>query len=302
MHDLVVIGGGLAGLTAGLFGARQGLDTLVLLPLIPGGCLATIDHIEDFPGFPEGIAGYDLGPRVQEQASNAGAAFQMAEVTGFANANGGWALTTVDGELEARAVVVASGSRPKPLGVPGEARLEGRGVSHCASCDGPLLRGKPVVVAGGGDSGLQEALALAAFDCEVTVVFPEASPAGQYVYRSRTNEHPRVTLLPGARVIEALGEDTLTGVRVHSANGERDLPAASLFVYAGLLPNTGFLTGLLPLAPDGRVPVDIDMATGIPGLFAAGAVRAGSAGQAVSAAGDGATAALAAARYLASAG
>lgn len=298
MPDLLVIGGGMAGLTAGLFGARQGLDTLVLLPLIPGGCLATIDHIEDYPGFPNGVAGYELGPALQEQATNAGAQFAMAEVTTLQAIAAGWRVRTFDGDHEARAVIVASGVRPRPLDIPGEERLEGRGVSHCASCDGPMLHGKPVVVAGGGDSGLQEALALAGFDCDVTVVFPEAAPPAHHTYRARATEHQRITLLPGAQVTEALGNDTLTGVRVRTADGVRDLAAASLFVYAGLLPNTRFLSSLLPLAPDGRVPVDIHMATALPGLFAAGAVRAGSAGQAITAAGDGATAALAAARHL----
>src|SRR6185503_9756371 len=142
-----------------------GRSTVVLVPLMPGGQLATITAIEDFPGFPQGVAGYDLGPMIQEQAAAAGAEFRTGEVHLLAGAGGAWKVSA-DEEIEARTVIVATGSSPRALGVSGEERLTGKGVSHCASCDGPLLKGKKVVVAGAGDSGLQEALVLAGFASE----------------------------------------------------------------------------------------------------------------------------------------
>src|SRR5919199_5512294 len=196
-YDIVVIGGGVAGLTAGLFAARYGHSTLVLEATVPGGHLINVEKIEDFPGFPEGIAGFDLCPLVQEQAQSQGAQFELAEVEALepdgadgpdaveAAGAGAWRVVTGQGSYRARAVIVAAGSRPKPLGVPGEDRLYGRGVSHCATCDGPLFRGRVVGVAGGGSAALQEALTLANHAAHVIVFNQEASFSGQETYRRR---------------------------------------------------------------------------------------------------------------------
>ncbi len=167
--DVVIIGSGLGGLTAGLFAARQGLSTLIMEANIPGGHLISIEKIEDFPGFPDGIAGYDLCPTVQRQAADYGAEFERAEVIGLASQDRFWSVVTEDGQHLAKAVIVATGSTLKELGVPGEAKLMGRGVSHCASCDGPLYNGQVVGVVGGGDSALQEALALTNYTEQVIV-------------------------------------------------------------------------------------------------------------------------------------
>ncbi|MGH2369034.1 MAG: FAD-dependent oxidoreductase, partial [Chloroflexota bacterium] len=147
-YDVVVIGGGLAGLTAGLFAARYGHSTLVIESTLPGGHLVNVAQIEDFPGFPAGVAGYDLGPMVQEQAEQQGARFTLAEVEGLEPAGEHWHVLTDQGRYRAAAVIVAAGARPKALGVPGEAAFFGRGVSHCATCDGPLFAGRAVGVAG----------------------------------------------------------------------------------------------------------------------------------------------------------
>ena len=301
-YDVVVIGGGLAGLTAGLFAARYGHATLVLEELIPGGHLVNVETIEDFPGFPEGIAGYDLGPRVQEQAERYGAQFEMVGVEGLEpDGDGGWRVVTGGGEYRARAVIVAAGSKPKPLGVPGEERLDGRGISHCATCDGPLFRGKTVGMVGSGSAALQEALTLAGYAERVIVFNPEAVFSGQETYRRRAAEQPKIEARHGTAVLEVLGETAVSGVRVRDAEGgaEDQVDLAALFVYAGGEPNTAFLRGRLPLAEDGRVPVDGWMRTALPGVFAAGDVRADSPGHAITAAGEGATAAIAAHRYLA---
>ena len=162
-YDLIIVGSGLGGLTAGLFAARYGLSTLVLEANIPGGHLISIEKIEDFPGFPDGIAGYDLCPTVQRQAADQGAEFQRAEVSGLEAQGRLWSVVTEEERHRAKAVIVATGSQLKNLGVPGEEKLMGRGVSHCASCDGPLYNGQTVGVVGGGDSALQETLTLANF-------------------------------------------------------------------------------------------------------------------------------------------
>src|SRR5919198_6629172 len=211
-YDILIVGGGLAGLTAGLFSARDGRSTLVLEPMIPGGHLANVTKIEDFPGFPEGVAGYDLGPMVQEQAAGAGAEFQMAEIRGLKAADGDWLVTADDESYRAGAVIVAAGSRPRELGVPGEERLRGRGVSHCASCDGPLYRGGTVAVVGGGDSALQEALTLAEYASRVVLLHRGQAPTAQQVYRQRVADSASISVRPNTVVEEILGEDRVSGL------------------------------------------------------------------------------------------
>src|SRR5262245_9940354 len=177
-YDVVIVGSGLAGLTAGMFAARYGLSTLVLENNIPGGHLISIEKIEDFPGFPDGIAGYDLCPTVQRQAADQGAEFQRAEVLSMEAGDRLWSVVSEEERHGARAVIVATGSKLKNLGVPGEEKLMGRGVSHCASCDGPLYNGKTVGIVGGGDSALQEALALANFAERVLLLHDEEKVSG----------------------------------------------------------------------------------------------------------------------------
>ena len=300
--DLLVVGDGLAGLTAALFGARHGLRTILVGGGLPGGPLLSVTRIDDFPGFADGVAGYDLGPIVQEQAVAAGADVRAGEVVVLEQApGGGWAVRLADGGvLRSGAVVVATGSAPRPLGVPGEERLQGRGVSHCASCDGPLHRGAVVGVVGAGDAGLQEALELAQHAREVIVVEREREPTAQATYRRRVEATASIRVLAEHVVEEIVGDATVEAVRVRSlASGlVSTVELSGLFPYIGTVPRTGFLAQLLPLAVDGRIPTDVRLRTALPGLFAAGDVRDGSAGQAVSVAGDGATAAVEAHRYL----
>jgi thioredoxin reductase (NADPH) len=304
--DVVVIGAGPAGLTAGLYAARYGRATLVLESSVPGGQLLNVEKVEDFPGFPEGIAGYDLCPLVQEQAERYGARFELAEVEGLEpDGPGGpdghdWQVVTSERSYRARAVIIASGARPKALGVPGEERLAGRGISHCATCDGPLFRGRTVGVAGGGDAALQEALTLAGYASRVIVLNPEPAFSGQETYRRRVAEQPAIEARQSTVVEEVLGESAVAGVRVRDlvTGATSQLALDALFVYAGFEPNTAFLRGRLRLADDGRVPVDAWMRAELAGVFAAGDVRQGSPGHALTAAADGATAAIAAHRYL----
>ena len=299
-YDIVIAGGGLAGLTAAVTAARLGRKTLVLTGDIIGGQLLSIEKIEGFPGFPDGVPGYDLAPMTQEEAASAGAEFAAAELMNLAPDTGGWRLTTGEGEVAARAVVLATGSSLRELDVPGEARLRGQGVSHCASCDAPLLRQKVAAVVGGGDSAMQEALTLAAHVAQVVILTHGAALDGQTSFRERVTQHPKITVRPNVEVQEILGDAKVTGVRMRDMSGGAvsDLAAEAVFVYTGLQPNTAFLGGRIKLGSGGGIPTDEWMHTELIGVSAAGTVRAGSACRAASSAGDGAAAAIAVDRYL----
>lgn len=298
--DLVVAGSGIAGLTAALTGARLGLTTLCLTGDVLGGQLLSINKIDGYPGFPDGAAGYDLCPIAQEQAVAAGADVTAATLDGLTPQDGRWRLATGEGELTARGVVLATGAALKQLGIPGEERLMGKGVSHCASCDAPLLRGKPVVVIGGGDSACQEALTLAEAASKVTMLHRGAELSAQRAYRDAVTQQANVEIRFNHVAEEILGESGVTAVRARDRAGNEatDIEAAGAFIFIGLAPVTGYLNGAVNLAPDGRIPTDAAMRTALTGVAAAGAVRQGWAGRAAASAGDGAAAAIAIADYL----
>jgi thioredoxin reductase (NADPH) len=297
--EVLVAGGGIAGLTAGLTAARLGRSTLVLTGGAPGGLLLSINEIDGVPAFPDGVPGYDLCPLAEEQAAAAGAAFRPDELHGLSRNGNGWRVATSAGEVAAGAVVLATGARLRALGVPGEERLRGKGVSHCASCDAPLLRERTVGVVGGGDSALQEALTLADAVGRVVLLHRGDALDGQEAYRRRVAEHPRIEVRYGTTVEEVLGEDAVAGVRTRDAGGAAaELELAALFVYVGLEPNTDFETDALARDTAGRITTDAALGTALPGVFAAGICRAGAAGRAAASAGDGATAAAGAHRYL----
>jgi thioredoxin reductase (NADPH) len=299
--DIVIAGGGVAGLTAALNSARLGVKTLVLTGDVLGGLLLSIDKVEGFPGFADGIPGYELCPMIQEQAVAAGAQFATGGLDDMERQADAWRLASGQRHVHARAVVLATGAILKELYVPGAARLRGKGVSQCASCDAPLVRDRTVAVAGGGDSALQEALTLAEFTQRVIVLQRGAKLTAQRAYCDRVVNHPKIEIRFDTIVEEVLGESNVTGVRIRDTKGNAatDLEVAALFVYIGLRPTTAFLQGRLQLDPSGQIPVDARMRTDLPGVFAAGIVRSGSAGRAVAAAGDAATALVAAQRYLA---
>ena len=299
-YDVVIAGGGVAGLTAGLTSARAGRKTRVLTGPALGGQLVSIEQIDGYPGFPDGVPGYDLGPIIQEQAAAAGAEFVAAEAIGLHADEERWRVTTGEGEAWARAVVIATGTTLKTLGIPGEERLRGKGVSHCASCDAPLLRGRIVGVVGGGDSALQEALTLAQHVSRVIILHRGSAFSAQAAYRERVRENSKINVRFGTIVEEVAGNGGLTGVRTRRVSDGKadDLELAGLFVYVGLAPATAWLDGVLALDASGRIPVDGAMRSALPGLFAAGTVRSGSAGRAAAAAGDGAAAAVGADRYV----
>jgi thioredoxin reductase (NADPH) len=300
-HDVVVIGGGMAGVTAATFAARLGHSTLVYIGPTMGGQMMSIEGVEDFPGFADGVSGYDLCPSLQDQAIAAGAEMAMDEVSGLAADGDEWVVASGSEEVRAGAVILATGSGFRHLGVPGEDRLLGRGISHCASCDGPLFRDAVVGVVGSGDSAFQEALALTAFASRVIVFVREEAPHAQATYRRRVEEHDQIELRTGVVVEEVLGAERVEGVCVRPAAGgdSENVELGAVFPCVGLKPTTELAAGLLELDGLGRVATDALMRTAQPGLLAAGDIRADSVRQAITAAGDGATAAFAASRYLA---
>jgi thioredoxin reductase (NADPH) len=298
--DLVVVGAGVAGLTAATFAARHGLKVAVVERMGAGGQIVNADSIENFPGFPGGIAGHELGPLLHEQAEAAGAAFEFDTIAAIELAGAHWSLRGAANVWRARSVIIAAGSAPRALGVPGEAQFQGKGVSHCAACDGPMFAGQEVCVVGGGDSALDEALVLARHAARVTVFHRAASFDAQRALLDRAAAAPKIELCRETSVEEILGRDAVAGVRLRAlaTGGSRVQNVKGVFVHVGLKPNTAFLRGLLALDEAGHIETDIMMRTSAEGIFAAGDIRKHSVAQLAAAAGDGATAAISAFRYL----
>ena len=294
-YDIVVAGGGIAGLSAALAAARLGRSTLALAGDVLGGNLLSIERVEGYPGFPEGTPGYELIPAAQAMAAEAGAEFEMLPLLRVEGEAPDFRLLAADNEYRGKTLIVATGASPKKLGVPGEERLAGRGVSHCASCDGPMLRGAVVAVVGGGDSALQEALTLAGHVQRVILLCRNEALGGQASYRDRVLAEPRIEVRCNAAVAAIEGDTAVTGVRLVS--GEL-LDARAVFTYIGLQPNTTFLKDRLQLDTGGSIPTDGSMAAGARGIFAAGLARAGSPGRAIASAGEGAAAAASAHHFL----
>ncbi|HVA33804.1 MAG TPA: FAD-dependent oxidoreductase [Candidatus Baltobacteraceae bacterium] len=298
--DLIVVGAGVAGATAALFGARLGLRVAVVEQLGPGGQIINATRIDNMPGFPAGIAGIELGPMIHEQADAAGAEFILDTVESLALDGRGRLLTCATETLRAPALIVAAGSTLRNLGVPGEAALLGRGVSHCASCDGPFFRGKRVCVIGGGDAAIDEALVLAEFAAQVAVVHRGPAIAAQQALIERANATGTIEIVLSTTVEAIAGEGAVSAVRLKDVDtGKlRDEPFDGVFIFVGLEPNTAFLGGLVALDATGHVTTDLMMRTSLDGVFAAGDIRAHSVRLLAAAGGDGATAAVAAHRYL----
>ena len=298
--DVLVIGGGLAGLTAGMYAARYGLNTGVMEQMMGGAQIINLEKIENFPGFPEGIAGAELGPAAQEQAMNAGAQFVMAEATRVSQ-DGDYKVVTSDaGEYRAKAVIVAAGSSLREMGIPGETEFYGRGVSHCATCDGPMFMGETVGVVGGGDSAADEALTLTDYAGKVLLFHRRGELRAQQVLQERLMGNRKIEVYWNTLVEEVIGEDTVSGVRVRNVitNLVETVGLTGLFVYVGLDPNSAMVNGLANLDNSGHIQVNLSMETGVPGLYAVGDIRQNSAAQLVASAGDGATAAVAAFGYV----
>ena len=268
--------------------------------MMGGASIINVEKIENFPGFPEGIMGADLAAMTQEQAMTSGAEFIMGEVSGI-SADGNYHVIASDsGDLRAKAVIVAAGSTLRMLGIPGEEEFMGRGVSQCATCDGPLYAGETVGVVGGGDSATDEALVLAQYADKVLLFHRRDELRAQRDLVNRVLSEPKIEVVWNTVVDEVLGENTVSGVRTTNLNtGKEEVRELSgLFVYVGLAPNSPLVDGLLETDGAGHIPVTVSMETNLAGVYAAGDIRQHSSSQLVSAAGDGATAAISAFRYI----
>jgi thioredoxin reductase (NADPH) len=299
-YDVLIVGGGLAGMTAGMYASRHGLRTGIVERMMGGASIINVEKVENFPGFPEGIMGADLAAMTQEQAMTSGTEFVMGEVSGI-SASGDYHVVSSDsGNLQAKVVIVAAGSTLRLLGIPGEEEFTGRGVSQCATCDGPLYSGEVVGVVGGGDSAADEALVLAQYADRVFLFHRGNELRAQQELVNRVLADPKIEVVWNTVIEEVLGENTVSGVSTTNlATGEKGARELSgLFVYVGLSPNGNLVDGLLDTDASGHIPVNVSMETALPGVYAVGDIRQHSSSQLVSAAGDGATAAIAAFRYI----
>ncbi|NQW24032.1 MAG: thioredoxin-disulfide reductase [SAR202 cluster bacterium] len=299
-YDVLIVGGGVAGMTAGMYAARHGLRTAIVERMMGGASIINVDKIENFPGFPEGISGAELGPAVQEQAMNAGADFIMGE-TAKITKDGDYRVVSSDsGDVRAKAVIIAAGSTLRQLGIPGEAEFFGRGVSQCATCDGPLYMNQVVAVVGGGDSAADEALTLTEYAERVLLIHRRDQLRSQQALTDRVNENSKIEVVWNTVIEEVLGADTVSGLRLRNTvtNTENAMELSGLFVYVGLEPNSEMVAGLIERDNAGHIPVNLSMETEVSGVYAVGDLRQYSSSQLVSAAGDGATAAIAAYKYI----
>jgi len=305
-YDVVVIGGGPAGLTAGIYAGRAQLATAVIERGVPGGQIAQTNDVENYPGFPEGITGPELSQRFLQQAERFGAELVADEVTGIEpSSSGGFWVRGRSADYHAGAVIVATGANPRLLGVPGEGEYYGRGVSTCATCDGFFYRGKNVVVVGGGDAAVEEGMFLTRFADKVTIVHRRDELRANKSAQERAFANPKVEFVWNTVVTEVLGEEgVVTGMRTrHVETGEEGvIPADGLFVYIGHEPNTGYLEGTVKLRESGYIDVRDEVYTDVPGIFAAGDVADEVYRQLGTSIGAGTRAAMTAERYLAETG
>jgi thioredoxin reductase (NADPH) len=299
-YEVIIIGGGPAGLTAGIYAARARLNTLLIEKMLVGGQIATADIVENFPGFPQGINGMELTERMHQQAEYFGLKIVMAEVTGLDFAGEYKTVKTTDGDFTARAIIVAGGSLRSKLGVPGEAEYAGRGVSYCATCDGAFFRDKTVAVVGGGNVAVSEAIHLTSFASKVIIVHRRNQLRADRILQERVLSDAKIDVRWDSVVTEIKGKnfvDTLVLKNVRTGQ-EFDLPVDGVFISVGLKPETEYLKGVLLLDNAGYIVTTETMETEVPGVFAAGDIRKGSGRQAICAAGDGATAAIYAEKFL----
>jgi thioredoxin reductase (NADPH) len=300
-YDVIILGGGAAGLSAGLYTTRAMLKTLILESLGSGGQLLITDMIDNYPGFPTGVKGPELAKMMEEQTLRFGAKLEYAQVEGVDDLDQPVKVVHADDrDYTAKALIIATGGAHNKLGAPGEEEYSARGVSYCAVCDGNFFRGQDVVVVGGGDAAMDEGYYLSGIVNSVTVVHRRDELRATKLLQERAFANPKFKWLWSHLVEQFVGNEFLEAVRVKNLKtGEvYDYPTAAAFIYVGFHPNTAYLKGKLDLDPVGHIYTDIHMRTKIPGVFACGDDRAESTRQLGSAVGDGITAALAAYHYL----
>ena len=299
--DIAIVGGGPAGLAAGLYAARALRRTVLWERELLGGQIATTSLVENYPGFPDGVNGLDLAMAMHRQAERFGMETRDEAVTALRRDDQHFVLTSDSGEVRAKAVIVTAGAEPDKLGVPGEAELTGKGVSYCATCDAAFFKDVPVAVVGGGDAALEEALFTARYASRIHIIHRRDELRASKILQERAFAAPKIEFVWDTVVERVDGNGAVSSLELRNVKtGERsDLPVAAMFVFIGQTPNSNLLRGLVPLDEGGHARVNLWMETEVPGLFAAGDVRAQAAKQLVTAAGDGVTAAIRAERYIA---
>ena len=299
-YDVVIVGAGPTGMTAAIYAGRSRLKTLLIERLTPGGQIATTSTVENYPGFPQGIEGPDLSEAMLAQAMKYDVEMAFTEVHGISLDGVDRTLHTDDGDVTSKVLIVTAGADHARLGVPGEMEYMGKGVSNCAVCDAAFFVDSPVAVVGGGDAALDEGLFLTRYASKVTVIHRRNELRAGKILQERAFANPKMEFQWDTVVERINGNGVVNSVSLKNAKAgsTSTLEVEGVFIYIGLTPNSNFLEGLLPMDNAGHIVANAWMETKVPGIYAAGDVRQKAARQVVSAAGDGATAALAARRYL----
>lgn len=300
IYDVIIIGGGPGGYTAALYATRSGLDTVVLEKLSAGGQMALSAQIDNYPGFPEGVDGFQLGESMRIGAEKFGAQTQYAEVYGLDLRQEPKKVTTSEGDFYGKAVIIATGANPRELGVAGEKELTGKGVNYCAACDGMFYRGKTVVVVGGGNTAAAEALHLSKLCQKVILVHRRDTLRATQIYHAPLQNAPNVEFRWNSAVTELIQEGRLTGVKIRDVHTKEEtvIPCDGIFISIGRTPNTQLVQGQVHTDKDGYILSDESTRTNIPGVFAVGDVRTKLLRQIVTAVADGAVAAHHAVEYV----
>jgi len=295
VYDVIVVGGGPAGLTAGLYLARARMDVVLIEKQLTGGAPALTEKIENYPGFPEPISGFELVDRMRRQAEGFGLAIvPFNPLEGLRDEGDVKVLQTAEGEMKAHAVVLAVGMHPATLGVPGEEEFHGKGVSYCATCDGAFFKDAVVAVVGGGNAAVEEAIFLTRFASKVIIVHRRDRLRAGGVLEERALSHPKMDFKWKKTVKEIRGDQKVTGLLLADVEGggEEELAVDGVFMYVGNVPNTGEIKGIIDLDDMGFILTDESLQTSIAGIFAAGDVRSGAVWQVAAAVGEGVRAAL----------
>ena len=298
-YDIVIIGAGPAGLAAGLYAARARRSTLLLERKVTGGQIALTSAIENYPGLDE-VDGFELGQMMQRQAEKYGMEMSYANVTALEQRDGLHVIHTNEGDYTAKAVILTGGADYNRIGIPGEDELTGKGVSYCATCDAAFFKDKVCAVVGGGDAAMDEGLFVTRYASKVPVIHRRKELRASKILQERAFENPKMDFIWDTVVTAIEGTDAVERLKLRNVvtNEESTLDVDAVFIFIGLHPNTDYLKGLLKMDEGGHIYVNDWMETEVPGLFAAGDVRVNSARQVVSAAGDGATAAIRADHYI----
>ncbi|MCH8850811.1 MAG: thioredoxin-disulfide reductase [Chloroflexi bacterium] len=298
-YDIVIVGAGPAGLAAGLYAARARRRTILLERKVTGGQISLTSTVENYPGFDE-VDGFELGQMMQRQAEKYGLEMGYSDVTGLEQREGSLVVRTTEDDYAAKAVILTGGAEYNRIGIPGEEELIGKGVSYCATCDAAFFENQVCAVVGGGDAAMDEGLFVSRYASKVHVIHRRDQLRASKILQERALENPKMEFIWDTVVEEVKGEDAVTHLNLRNVKTDEKstLDVAAIFIFIGLSPNTEYLKPLLKMDEGGHIYVNEWMETEVPGLFAAGDVRVNSARQVVSAAGDGATAAIRADHYI----